>query len=82
MTLLRRRVGLAHETDKGPYDAKLDNIELLEAPKSPAFCVRALGSRGNTAKHKERLALFDLGPAAIKRLHGPVGLHLGAQTPA
>ena len=55
---------------------------LLEALKSPAFYVGALGSRGNTAKRKERLALFDLSPAEIERLHGPVGLDLGSKTPA
>jgi hypothetical protein len=35
---------------------------LLEALKSPAFYVGALGSRANTAKRQERLALFDLTP--------------------
>jgi xanthine dehydrogenase accessory factor len=55
---------------------------LLEALKSPAFYVGALGSRGNTAARKERLKLFDLSDAEINRLHGPIGLHLGARTPA
>jgi xanthine dehydrogenase accessory factor len=64
------------------HDPKLDDMVLLEALKSPAFYVGALGSRGNTAKRKERLALFDLAPAEIARLHGPVGLHLGGKTPA
>jgi len=64
------------------HDPKLDDMVLLEALKSPAFYVGALGSRGNTAKRKERLALFDLSPAEIGRLHGPVGLDLGSKTPA
>jgi len=64
------------------HDAKLDDMVLLEALKSPAFYVGALGSRGNTAKRKERLALFDLSPAEIDRLHGPIGLDLGSKTPA
>ena len=64
------------------HDPKLDDMALLEALKSPAFYVGALGSRGNTAKRKERLALFDLSPAEIDRLHGPVGLDLGSKTPA
>lgn len=64
------------------HDPKLDDLALLEALKSPAFYVGALGSRGNTAKRRERLALFDLSPAEIDRLHGPIGLHLGGQTPA
>lgn len=64
------------------HDPKLDDMVLLEALKSPAFYVGALGSRGNTAKRKERLALFDLTPAEIDRLHGPIGLDLGSKTPA
>jgi xanthine dehydrogenase accessory factor len=64
------------------HDPKLDDMVLLEALKSPAFYVGALGSRGNTAKRKERLAMFDLTPDEIARLHGPVGLDLGGKTPA
>ena len=64
------------------HDPKLDDMVLLEALKSPAFYVGALGSRGNTAKRKERLALFDLSAAEIGRLHGPIGLDLGSKTPA
>ncbi len=64
------------------HDPKLDDMALLEALKSPAFYVGALGSRGNTAKRRERLAQFDLSPAEIDRLHGPVGLDLGSKTPA
>ncbi len=64
------------------HDPKLDDLVLLEALKSPAFYVGALGSRGNTTKRKERLAMFDLSPGEIARLHGPVGLDLGGRTPA
>ena len=64
------------------HDPKLDDMVLLEALKSPAFYIGALGSRGNTAKRKERLAMFDLSPAEIGRLHGPIGLDLGGKSPA
>jgi xanthine dehydrogenase accessory factor len=64
------------------HDPKLDDLVLLEALKSPAFYIGALGSRGNTSKRRERLALFDLSPAEIDRLHGPIGLDIGAKTPA
>lgn len=64
------------------HDPKLDDLVLLEALKSPAFYVGALGSRSNTAGRKERLALFDLAPGEIDRLHGPIGLDLGSKTPA
>jgi xanthine dehydrogenase accessory factor len=64
------------------HDPKLDDLALIEALKSPAFYVGALGSRANTAKRRERLAMFDLSEDEIARLHGPVGLHLGSRTPA
>ena len=64
------------------HDPKLDDMVLLEALRSPAFYIGALGSRGNTSKRKERLALFDLTPTEIDRLHGPIGLDIGSRTPA
>jgi xanthine dehydrogenase accessory factor len=64
------------------HDPKLDDMVLLEALKSPAFYIGALGSRSNTAARKKRLGLFDLSAAEIGRLHGPVGLDLGGKTPA
>ncbi len=63
------------------HDPKLDDMALLEALKSPAFYVGALGSRVNNAKRRERLALFDLSAGEIARLHGPVGLSIGSRTP-
>jgi len=64
------------------HDPKLDDMALLEALKSSAFYVGALGSRANTARRKQRLLQFDLAPQEIDRLHGPIGLDLGARTPA
>lgn len=63
------------------HDPKLDDLALLEALKSPAFYVGALGSRANTAKRKKRLREFDLSETEIDRLHGPIGLHIGSRTP-
>jgi len=64
------------------HDPKLDDMALLEALKSPAFYVGALGSRANTAKRKQRLREhFDLSEAELARLHGPVGLPIGSRTP-
>jgi xanthine dehydrogenase accessory factor len=64
------------------HDPKLDDMALLEALKSPAFYIGALGSRVNTANRKERMAMFDLSQEEISRLHGPIGLHIGSRTPA
>lgn len=63
------------------HDPKLDDLALLEALKTPAFYIGALGSRSNTARRRERLAMFDLSPEEIGRLHGPIGLHIGSRTP-
>jgi len=63
------------------HDPKLDDMALLEALKSPAFYIGALGSRTNTEKRRERMAMFDLTAAEISKLHGPVGLFIGADTP-
>lgn len=65
------------------HDPKLDDMALLEALKSAAFYVGALGSRRNQAVRRQRLAEhFDLSDEELARLHGPVGLHIGAKTPA
>ena len=63
------------------HDPKLDDMPLLEALKSPAFYVGAIGSRKNNEARRQRLAEFDLSQEEIARLHGPVGLKLGAKTP-
>jgi xanthine dehydrogenase accessory factor len=63
------------------HDPKLDDMALLEALKSTAFYVGALGSRFNNDKRRARLALFDLTQQEIDRLHGPVGLDIGSRTP-
>jgi xanthine dehydrogenase accessory factor len=65
------------------HDPKLDDMALLEALGSDAFYVGALGSRRNQATRKQRLAEhFDIPANQLARLHGPVGLHIGARTPA
>ena len=65
------------------HDPKLDDMALLEALQSGAFYVGALGSRRNQEARKKRLAEhFGLSASDLARLHGPVGLALGARTPA
>jgi xanthine dehydrogenase accessory factor len=63
------------------HDPKLDDLALMEALKSPAFYIGALGSRANNAKRRERLREFDLTDNEIARLHGPIGLYIGSRTP-
>jgi xanthine dehydrogenase accessory factor len=65
------------------HDSKLDDMALMEALNSDAFYVGALGSRRNQATRKQRLMEhFDLSAEALERLYGPVGLSIGAKTPA
>ena len=64
------------------HDPKLDDLALLEALRSPAFYVGAIGSRANQTKRKQRLIEhFGMTEAEFERLHGPVGLKNGARTP-
>jgi len=63
------------------HDPKLDDLALMEALKTPAFYVGALGSRRNNAARRERLREFDLGDPELARLHGPVGIYMGSRTP-
>ncbi|MBI5258776.1 MAG: XdhC family protein [Burkholderiales bacterium] len=64
------------------HDPKLDDLALMEALKSEAFYIGAIGSRLNQAKRKARLAEhFGLTEDQLARLHGPVGLKNGARTP-
>ncbi|GAB7526904.1 XdhC family protein [Paraburkholderia sp. 2C] len=63
------------------HDPKLDDLALMEALKTPAFYVGALGSRRNNAARRERLKEFDLTDTELARLHGPVGIYIGSRTP-
>ncbi|MBV8037498.1 XdhC family protein [Roseateles sp.] len=64
------------------HDPKLDDLALMEALRGAAFYVGAIGSRVNQAKRRARLAEhFGLTAAQLDRLHGPVGLDIGARTP-
>ncbi|MDH5264493.1 MAG: XdhC family protein, partial [Betaproteobacteria bacterium] len=63
------------------HDPKLDDMALLEALKSDAFYVGAVGSKQTSAERRKRLGEFDLSAREIARLRGPVGLSIGSRTP-
>ena len=63
------------------HDPKLDDPALRVALHSPAFYVGALGSIRTQAQRRERLADAGLTEAQLDRLHGPIGLDIGASTP-
>ncbi|EYS97620.1 cytochrome oxidase I [Cupriavidus sp. SK-4] len=65
------------------HDPKLDDLALLEALRSPAFYVGAIGSRRNNQIRRDRLiAHFGETEKSLERLRGPVGLYIGSKTPA
>ncbi len=64
------------------HDPKLDDLALMEALKSEAFYVGAIGSRSNDQKRRERLLEFDLTPDQLAKLHGPIGIFIGSKTPS
>src|SRR5438105_2436006 len=63
------------------HDPKLDDLALMEALKSAAFYVGAIGSKKNNDARRERLKEFDVSSDEIARLRGPVGLYIGSKTP-
>jgi xanthine dehydrogenase accessory factor len=81
-TVLAMRLDACSAVVALTHDPKLDDMALLEALKSRAFYVGALGSRANNAKRRARLREhFDLTESELARLHGPVGLPIGSRTP-
>jgi xanthine dehydrogenase accessory factor len=64
------------------HDEKFDIPALVAALRTEAFYVGALGSRRAQAKRRERLVEEGLGEEELDRLRGPVGLDIGAESPA
>lgn len=64
------------------HDPKLDDPALLGALASPAFYIGCLGSTRTHAKRLDRLRAAGIAEDAIARIHAPVGLDIGAKSPA
>jgi xanthine dehydrogenase accessory factor len=64
------------------HDPKLDDPALAAALRSECFYIGALGSRRNHAARCARLKEEGFSDADLSRIHGPVGLSLGAVSPA
>ncbi len=64
------------------HDPKLDDPALLAALRSSAFYVGALGSKKTHAARLARLKAAGFDDAAVARIQGPVGLDIGAISPA
>jgi xanthine dehydrogenase accessory factor len=78
------RIGLDRRTAvvTMTHDVKLDDPALAAALRSESFYVGALGSKKTQAARRERLARQGFDEAALARLHGPVGLPIGAVSTA
>ena len=65
------------------HDPKLDDLALLEALKTDAFYVGAIGSRRNNHARKQRMIeYFGQTEASLQRLRGPIGIYIGSKTPS
>ncbi len=64
------------------HDPKIDDPALIAALKTPAFYVGALGSKKTHASRQKRLVEAGFDERAIARVRGPIGLPIGARSPA
>jgi len=79
---VRRHAGDSHSAVVAlTHDPRIDDMGLMEALKTDAFYVGAMGSERTSAKRRGRLKQLDLSDAEIRRLHAPIGLPIGSKTP-
>jgi len=64
------------------HDPKIDDPALMIALKSECFYIGALGSKKTHAKRLERMRANGVSEAALSRIHAPIGLDIGAVSPA
>ncbi len=65
------------------HDPKIDDLALLEALKTDAFYIGAIGSRRNNQSRRQRLIdHFDATEDSLRKLRGPIGIYIGSKTPA
>ena len=64
------------------HDPRVDDMALMEALKTKAFYVGAMGSDRTSAARRERLPELGLSPEEIARLHAPIGFNINSKTPA
>jgi len=64
------------------HDPKIDDPALIHALQRDCFYIGALGSRKTHARRVERLKQQGFADADIARIHAPIGLDIGAVSPA
>ena len=63
------------------HDPRIDDMGMMEALKTEAFYVGAMGSSRTSASRRERLRALDVSEQELARLHAPIGLPIGSKTP-
>jgi xanthine dehydrogenase accessory factor len=63
------------------HDPKLDDPALLHVLRTPARYIGAIGSRTTNQKRRQRLQEAGLSDQLIDRIHAPIGLNIGSETP-
>jgi xanthine dehydrogenase accessory factor len=78
------RIGINHRTAVVTltHDPKLDDPALTVALKADAFYIGSLGSKRTHAARLDRLREAGFTDAQLQRINGPLGLPLGAKSPA
>ncbi len=64
------------------HDPRVDDMALMEALKTDAFYIGAMGSVRTSAARRERLPELGLSEEEISRLHAPIGFQINSKTPA
>lgn len=63
------------------HDPRIDDMAMMEALRTQAFYIGAMGSFVTSAQRRERLTELNLDPQQINKLHAPIGLDIRSRTP-
>ncbi|URD45389.1 XdhC family protein (plasmid) [Pseudomonas sp. BYT-5] len=65
------------------HDPRIDDLTMMEAVRTEAFYIGAMGSTRTSDKRMERLRrIAGFSEQDVCRLHAPIGLNIGSKTPA
>ena len=64
------------------HDPRIDDQALVEALRAGCFYIGALGSRKTQMRRRERMLEVGFSTSELARIHGPIGLDIGAVSPA